>query len=212
MNATDCGLLFDLDGVVIDSESTYTRFWDDIDKIYPTGIPNFAIYIKGTTLESILTHFPDEKVKADIVRRIKAFQDVMTYHLFPGAERLLAEIKSRGIACALVTSSDDRKMHGLFSQIPKLKDYFDVIIDSAKVTRSKPDPQGYLLAAEELGRKPENCFVFEDSLQGLKAGRAAGATVIGLTTTYPYDKVAPLADKVINTLADITVDEILALK
>lgn len=204
-------VLFDLDGVLIDSEGDYSRFWKHINEIYPTGIDDFAIAIKGTTLPEILKHFEGDDVKNDIVRRIGEYQDEMQYTIFEGAEAFLSELNRRGIPAAIVTSSDEGKMKYLFKQHPNLKEYFTAIIDASMVTRSKPDPQGYLLGAEKLGAEPENCFVFEDSLQGLKAGRTAGAHVVGLATTYPRETVEQFADVVIDGLHAFTVDEMLAL-
>ena len=211
MTHSTCAALFDLDGVLIDSESVYSRFCTEIDRIYPTGIPNYALHIKGTTLPEILKDFPDEDVQKDILRRISEFQDVMHYELFQGVEHFLESLAAKGIPAAIVTSSDSRKMQMLFSQLPEFKRYFEAIIDASQVTRSKPDPQGYLLAASALGVAPERCYVFEDSLQGLRAGRAAGASVIGLATTYDREAVSPLADHVIDSFVDFTVEEMLAV-
>ncbi|MDE6051765.1 MAG: HAD hydrolase-like protein, partial [Paramuribaculum sp.] len=103
-NLEGTGALFDLDGVIIDSEGTYTQFWSEIDRIYPTGIENYAYAIKGTTLPEIMKHYDDEDVKADILRRIVEFQETMRYRLYPGVERFLSELRERGIPAAIVTS------------------------------------------------------------------------------------------------------------
>lgn len=206
------GALFDLDGVLIDSETTYTRFWTEIDCIYPTGIENYALAIKGTTLPEIMKHYDDSRVRADILRRITEFQESMTYELYPGVVDFLSILRDSSVPMAIVTSSDDRKMAHLFRQHPGFQKLFDAIVDASMVTRSKPDPQGYLLGAEKIGVAPEDCFVFEDSLQGLKAGRAAGAVVVGLATTYPAQKIAPLADKVIDGLGGVTLEDLISLK
>lgn len=206
------GVLFDLDGVIIDSESTYTEFWKGIDLLYPTGIENYAIVIKGTTLPEIMKHYKDETVKADILRRIHDFQESMVYTVYPGVERFLSQLRSRDIPAAIVTSSDERKMEILFMQHPQLHDYFAAIIDASMVSRSKPDPEGYIKAAEALGCDPANCFVFEDSLQGLKAGERSGATVVALATTYPAETLKDKAAKVIGGFESFTVDDMLALR
>lgn len=213
MNLTcEYGALFDLDGVIVDSESQYTVFWDGIEKMYPTGIPDYAVAIKGTTLEKILNNYPDQAVRDDIVQRLNKFQEEdMDYPIYPGVETFLEELKRRGIPAAVVTSSDHRKMDVVYARHPRLKDYFEVIIDGSMVTRSKPDPQGYLLAASRIGRDPRHCFVFEDSLQGLKAGRASGAAVIGLATTYPAELLTDKADKIISGFEGFSVDSMLAV-
>lgn len=203
--------LFDLDGVIIDSEKVYTRFWTEIEKIYPTGIPDYPYAIKGTTLETIMTNYSSEEVKADIIRRLKQLQDTMVYELYPGALEFLEELRRSGVAMAMVTSSDDRKMRMLLAQIPRIGELFSFIIDGSMVTRSKPDPQGYNLAAARLGFDPADCCVFEDSIQGLHAGRAAGGKVVGLATTYPRSVVEPLADITVDRLGDMTVERFNAL-
>ena len=76
----EIGFLFDLDGVLIDSEREYTRIWTDIDKAYPTGIENFALKIKGTTLDNILsTYYPEEEVKKNVKRMLDEEESAMKY-------------------------------------------------------------------------------------------------------------------------------------
>lgn len=205
------GALFDLDGVLIDSETTYTRFWEEIDRIYPTGIENYAIAIKGTTLPEILKHYEDESVRTDIVRRVVEFQENLTFNLYDGVEEFLAQLRQNNIRTAIVTSSDNRKMQLLFSQIPQLKELVDVVIDASMVTHSKPNPEGYLKAAEAIGCNPKDCYVFEDSLQGLKAGRESGATAIALATTYPRETLKGKAAKIIDGFVGFSVKDMLSI-
>lgn len=208
----DTAVLFDLDGVLIDSEGLYTAFWAETGRIFGVPSPTFAADIKGTTLKSILNYFPGEELKAKVIQRIHDFEDTMQYQLFPGVEDFLKALKQAGIPTAIVTSSDEVKMACLYSQLPILREMVDVVIDASMVTRSKPDPQGYILAAEKLGRAPENCFVFEDSLQGLEAGRSAGATVIGLATTNSVDAVRPLCDYLLPSFVGFSVSDLLNIK
>lgn len=190
--------LFDLDGVLIDTEGTYTEFWDEMARRYHKPA-TFALDIKGTTLAKILqANFPPE-LHDGIERMIHDFENSMVFRLFNGVEHFLDELEAMSVPMAIVTSSDDKKMRALGLQLPALVNRMAVIIDGSMVTRSKPDPQGYLMAAERLGKDPQRCVVFEDSLQGLEAGRRAGCKVVGLATTNPRSKVAPLADVVIDT-------------
>lgn len=205
------GVLFDLDGVLIDSETTYTRFWEEIDRIYPTGIENYAIAIKGTTLPEILKHYNDETVRTDIVRRVKEFQENLTFNLYDGVEEFLTQLRQNNIRTAIVTSSDNRKMQLLFSQIPLLKELVDTVIDASMVEHSKPNPEGYLKAAAALGCAPKDCYVFEDSLQGLKAGTDSGATVIALSTTYPREILKGKAAKIIDGFVGFSVKDMLSI-
>lgn len=209
-NNPQCAALFDLDGVIIDSEGEYTRFWSDVDRQHPTGIDNFALAIKGTALPLILQNF-DPELHTAIVEALHNFEQNMRYIPYPGALQFIADLRARHIPTAIVTSSDAVKMGHLFNQHPGLEDAVDVVINSSMITRSKPDPQGYLLAAERLGVQPKYCIVFEDSIQGLHAGRAAGAAVVGISTTNPIEAVTPLADIVSPDLASLIIDDLLGL-
>ena len=87
------GALFDLDGVVIDSESAYTECWKEIEERFPTGIDNFAIKIKGSTLPKILdTYFPDRQVQEEIGKMIVDYERNMRYVPFPEAIRFIEEL------------------------------------------------------------------------------------------------------------------------
>lgn len=200
------GVLFDLDGVLIDSEGTYTEFWSDVDRRYPTGIENFAFAIKGTTLPEILRNFPDEATQRKIVDGLIEFQNNMRFRLFPETESFLDMLASNGIKMAIVTSSDDSKMERLYEQHPGFKERFDAVIDASQVTKSKPDPEGYLKGAEALGLSPDECVVMEDSLQGLKAARASGAKVVALSTTYPASRLEGMADLIVDNLGELSID------
>lgn len=193
--------LFDLDGVVVDSEKIYTLIWDAIDNRFPTGVRNFSQKIKGTTLDNILsTYFPDPALQKEVVAMLYDMESKMDYPLIEGASHVLAELKARRIPAALVTSSNQDKMNHLWERQPGLKQYFTAIVTADMVSRSKPDPEGYLKGASLLGVPPERCVVVEDSLQGVKAGRAAGARVIGMAGTLPADLLSPYADVVATDL------------
>jgi len=201
--------LFDLDGVLVDSESTYTRFWENIEQIYPTGIPNYALAIKGTNLAKILAHYPSQQVRDDIVARIDRFELTMDYPLFDGATRLLDELRAHDIPTAIVTSSSVTKMESLFAKLPQLRDMVDTIVTGSDVSQSKPDPEGYLLAAARLDVDPRQCVVFEDSLQGIEAGRRSGAKVVGIATTNPREALAGRVDWLVDNVAQINVEMLL---
>lgn len=202
------GALFDLDGVLVDSETLYTEFWSDMERRFPTGDPDYAINIKGMNLATILQNY-DEDTRPAVMQAIHDFEDTMVYPVMPGVYEFVEMLRREGAATAIVTSSDSVKMGFLFRQHPDLAPLFDTVVDGSMVTRSKPDPQGYLMAAEAIGVAPADCLVFEDSIQGLQAGRASGARVIGLATTFPVERVAPLADVVLTTFAGITLTDIL---
>lgn len=204
--------LFDLDGVLIDSETLYTHFWEKVGRTHHLPSPNFAHEIKGTTLNDILTtYFPEPEVRRDVDRMLHEFENEIVYPIFPGALEFVDLLRERGMKTVIVTSSDDKKMEFLFNQHPEFPSHFDAIVTAADVTHSKPHPEPYLAGATKAGVDPLRCIVFEDSFQGLQAGRAAGCMVVGLSTTNSAEQVAKFADTVTPSLAALSarIDELL---
>ena len=204
-----CGVLFDLDGVLLDSEGLYSVFWEQMDKEYPTGIDNFAAYIKGLHLNRIMSYFAREEDRQDILAKLVEHEREMRYEFFPGALALVGQLRDRGIPMAIVTSSDRKKMQSLYSQHPEFPTLFDHIITGDMVAKAKPDPYCYLKGAQLIGLDIRDCIVVEDSRNGLLAGRASGARVIGIATTLPADEVRPLCDLTVNTIADLSIEMML---
>ena len=194
--------LFDLDGVLIDTEPVYTRIWNDIEKHFPTGKENFAQIIKGSTLPKILNTYFRPEDHAAIIAMLEEAEESMDYPLFTDTIPFLQRLRDAGIPAAIVTSSNDRKTNRLFAMYPGFRDYFASVVTDSRVRHSKPDPEGYLLGASDLSTDPADCVVFEDSFNGLKAGRAAGCTVVGLSTTNPAGSLTDLADIVVPSLGD----------
>lgn len=195
------GMLFDLDGVLVDSEGEYSKFWGAMGDRYGL-VSTFASDIKGTTIGEILQNFP-ESDRDGILAALHEFEANMEYPVYPGVIEFLGRLKKAGIPSAIVTSSDNVKMDLLFGRRPELREMVNVVITGSMVSRSKPDPEGYLKGAELIGAPVEECCVFEDSLQGLQAGRSSGATVVGIATTNSREKVAPLADITVDRFEEI---------
>ena len=185
-------LLFDLDGVLIDSERQYTRIWADVDRIvYHTGVKDFPLAIKGMTLANILEE-----------RKLR-------FGYMPGARELLAELKRREIPAVLVTSSDLAKMNRLQEVLPDIFQWFSHIVYGEMVEHGKPAPDPYLLGAGLAGVPASDCAVIEDSLSGLESGRAAGAYLIGMTDTLGRKAIEGHADIVLDSLEDLDLDLLL---
>ena len=195
------GMLFDLDGVLVDSEGEYSKFWGAMGDRYGL-VSTFASDIKGTTIGEILQNFP-ESDRDGILAALHEFEANMEYPVYPGVMEFLGRLKKAGIPSAIVTSSDNVKMDLLFGRRPELREMVNVVITGSMVSRSKPDPEGYLKGAELIGAPVEECCVFEDSLQGLQVGRSSGATVVGIATTNSREKVAPLADITVDRFEEI---------
>lgn len=204
-----CGVLWDLDGVLLDSEGKYSIFWARMDVEHPTGIDNFASYIKGFHLNRIMSYFESEEVRQRILDELLAFERDMVYEFFPGAIELVKQLRAAGIPMAIVTSSDRKKMQSLYSQHPEFPTLFDHIITGDMVTKAKPDPDCYLMGAKMLGIDIKDCIVVEDSRNGLIAGRESGARVIGIATTLSREAVNELSDMTLDTIGQLSVEQML---
>lgn len=201
------GFLFDLDGVLIDSESEYSRIWSTVNREYPTGVEDLEVRIKGCTLDKILNdYYPLSDTRKKVVERLYELEGLMHYEYLPGAQELLQELRCNGIPAVMVTSSNDDKMRHLDEELPDIRGYFSNIVTADMITRSKPDPEGYLNGASSIGIDIRKCVVFEDSLQGVKAGRNADAFVVGVVGTLPRPMLAPYCDLLVDSLKEIDLE------
>ena len=203
-------VLFDFDGVVVDTETQYTIFWHQIGVEY-LGKDDIEDRVKGQTLTYIYdTFFPGmTKEQAEITRRLDRFEQEMSFDYIPGVLDFIADLRRRGVKMAVVTSSNDAKMAAVYRVHPEIKTMFDRILTAEMFTASKPAPDCFLLGMEVFGTTPDTTYVFEDSFNGLKAGMASGAAVIGLATTNSREAIAPLCHCVLEDFTGFTYDKML---
>ncbi len=126
----------------------------------------------------------------------------------PGVTEFLTALRAAAIPCAIASSTDYENIRVALDLI-QLGDCFDAIISAEDVSRGKPDPQVFLLAAQKLAVPPTRCVVFEDAIVGIEAGHAAGMKVVAVATTN-----APVAldaaDRVVTRLDQLSVRELSA--
>lgn len=202
------GALFDLDGVIIDTESQYTILWDNIGQKY-LHKPDFGTTIKGSTLSMIFdTYFQScpEKQK-EITAETARFEEQLKMPFIPGAAEFIRSIKCAGWKTAVVTSSSRKKMVTVYKKRPEISEWIDIFLTAEDFPRSKPAPDPYLIAAEKLDIPLPRCIVFEDSLNGLKSGKSSGIKLVGLSTTLSREIVAQYADIVIPDFTQFTPEQ-----
>lgn len=201
--------LFDLDGVVFDTEPQYTIFWGAQCREFHPEHPGLEHEIKGQTLVQIYdAWFSGElqEKQAVITERLNLYEQQMDYIYVPGFEDYVKKLRTQGVKTAVVTSSNRIKMEAVYERHPEFKGLFDAILTSEDFERSKPDPDCYLKAANRLKVSVKDSVVFEDSFNGLKSGRAAGMYVVGLATTNPAEAISPYADKVVKDYHELASD------
>ena len=193
--------LFDLDGVVFNTEPQYTGFWGAQCREFHPEHPGLEHESKGQTLVQIFDrHFSGDLAYSQeiITNRLNDFEQTMRFDYVEGFEDFVSRLRSRGVKTAVVTSSNIAKMQSVYQSRSEFRQMFDAILTSEDFERSKPDPDCYLKAAERLGAEIDECIVFEDSFNGLKSGRAAGMKVVGLATTNSAESIAPYSDVIIS--------------
>ena len=201
--------LFDLDGVVFDTEPLYTLFWRNLDKRLRPNIDNFEHIIKGQTLAQIYDKYfaGEEKKQEEITAFVNEYEQNMSFNYIAGFEDFVKDVRSKGIKTAVVTSSNLEKMLNVYNKHPEFKGYFDEILTSEDFEESKPSPDCYLKAAARFDVSPKECIVFEDSFNGLRSGIASGARVIGLATTNPVAEIEPYTKEVISNYDGFTLSD-----
>lgn len=205
-------VLFDFDGVIMDTETQYTVFWNEQGKKY-LGEEDFGRSIKGQTLTQIYDKYFGDKPDAqqEITAGLNVFEKEMSYEYIPGIEAFIADLRRNGVKIAVVTSSNEEKMQNVYNAHPEFKGMVDRILTGEMFARSKPAPDCFLLGMEVFGATPENTYVFEDSFHGLQAGMTSGATVIGLATTNSSEAITGKAHYIMDDFTGMTYDKLLTL-
>ncbi len=206
--------IFDLDGVLTDTAEYHYQSWKLLCK--EQGIPfdrKINEKLRGVSrrksLEIILG---DQKVSpgkfSEMLERKnnyyrESIKNISKKDLFPGVEKVLEELKGKGIKLALGSSSKNARpvIEGL-----GVKDFFEAIADGNSVEKAKPAPDIFLFAAEKLGVVPENCVVVEDAEAGIEAALTAGMFVVGIG---PWERVGK-SHIHFPEIGEINLDEIFA--
>ena len=180
------GVLFDMDGVILDTEKLYTRFWVEAAQTlgYPMtyemalGMRSLSRQAGERQLKAYLGEAVDyHEVRETRIRIMETFIEENGVELKPGIHELLAFLKEHGIKTSIATSSPLDRTKKYLSQVG-LVDSFDALISGHMVEHGKPEPDIYLYAASNLGLKPEECLVLEDSPTGILAAYCAGSVPV----------------------------------
>ena len=202
-------VIFDMDGVLTDSEPAFHAAVNDILARYGRSIDirTYERFIGMATpvmWRQVIDLFD---IPATLDEIIEAYEPPLMARLreprppLPGAKELLAKLRALGVPLGLCTASYRRWVEAILPSAGIAQD-FDVIVAGDDVARTKPDPQPYIQAAHALGFAPEQCVVVEDSASGLTSALASGAHVIQLRATSTAADPMPGVAQVITALAE----------
>jgi beta-phosphoglucomutase len=210
------GVIFDMDGVLIDSHPAHRDAWQKfLATIGRTiGSDELDFILEGRRREEILRHFlgdlPEEtlaeygQMKDELFR--ESFQSVQ---LVPGIQELLDELKTEGMATGIATSASAGRTWSILRSL-KLEDAFTTVVTGDDVRVGKPDPAAYKLASERMQRSPEELLALEDAPCGVRSARSAGMRCIGVATNGRTDALLQAgADRVIPNFLGLSLEKIL---
>ena len=206
------GVLFDMDGVLVDSAAAHLESWRALARQHSINISDadFKAAFGRTSREIIRLLWGPELSAAEVERRDAekevVYRDLIRGHvpIMPGCREMLTALTSAGFRLAVATSGPPENLE-LVLRAADIGAFFEVTVDGRDIQRGKPAPDCFLLAAERLGLPPDACVVVEDALVGIAAGRAAGMPVIALEGTYPAEQLhAAGAAGVVRRLAEIS--------
>jgi beta-phosphoglucomutase len=185
-------ILFDMDGVIVDSMRFHAAAWKQVLGEYGVIVDDIDIYLREgmsgrQSVEDIFFEYgkplPDEQVFQELIAKKHALFESNHIGLYPCVETILAWIKSCNMLTGLVTGSLKRSVDYVLK--PGVQSQFNVVITAEDVSKGKPDPEPYMRAIERLGVKPEQTLIVENAPMGIRSARSAGITCYALETTLP---------------------------
>lgn len=214
-------VLYDMDGVMIDSEPLHIETTNRILKEYGHSrdeIPqNMQKQFMGRkvvdVLQSIIDYF-GLKVDAETLLKKKSeflFRLIKErLHLFPGMRESLERFRREGLKVALATSGTRLYVDHVLEKF-LLQNAFGVVVSADDVRKGKPDPEIYLTTTKRLGLQPRECLVLEDAENGVKAAKRAGCFCIAVRREHNKDQDLSRADKLVHSLEEITLEMVNSL-
>jgi beta-phosphoglucomutase len=205
------GVIFDVDGVLIDSYEAHFESWQIVAPEFGAMMTReeFAKGFGRTSREIIKDLWPgrfsDERILQFDQAKESAYRDILRSH-FPemrGAAELMQSLHDAGFKIALGSSGPKENVAIALQKLTKAN-LISASVDGSQVTRGKPDPEVFLLAASKLGIDPKNCAVIEDAPAGLEAARRAGTATVALTGTASREQLAQRADLVVESLSELS--------
>ena len=190
-------IIFDLDGVVINTEPLHARAKRMAFEHYGVDVPEdmyaeFRGRADRDMVEGVVEQFgpPSLEWKKVLARKDELFNELEhEIELIPGVADFIALARQHFEKLAMVTSATRRNQEYALRRFG-LESFFDVVVTANETTRTKPDPEPYLTALSKLAIEPELCLVVEDSTHGIAAANAAGCEVVAITTSFSSDELA----------------------
>jgi beta-phosphoglucomutase len=206
--------IFDLDGTLIDNNSYHLQSWLQYlkDMNREMSEEEYKANVNGRTNKDVIEYIFNRKMDDQEALKYAHEKEAIYRQIYapyikpvPGLLELLEKLRSLSIPMAIATSGIQVNIDFLFEHIP-IRSYFNVIVNSAHITRGKPDPEIYIKTAQLLNIPPSECLVFEDAVVGINSAKAAGMKVVGVLTTHTAGELSG-ADVLIKDFTEMVVKE-----
>ena len=209
------GVIFDMDGVLVDSYRAHLRSWRDTAARHGLALTDadFARTFGRTSRDIIRALWPDRFNDAEVAQFDAAkearYREILAedFPEMPGASDLIRALHEAGFRLAIGSSGPPENVALVLSRLCE-GELFDATVNGTEVAHGKPNPDVFLTAARKLGIPPSRTAVIEDAPAGVEAARRAGAVAVGLLGTAPRERLAEHADVVVDTLTHLSPDSI----
>lgn len=216
MSASDWSVIFDMDGVLVDSSEAHFQAWHRLGQREGKPFTRELFQLTfGMHNQQIVPMWMDQEVPQNEIDRLAGWKETAYRELvvelmrpIPGVLDLIAALHAEGVTMAVGSSGPLPNIQLVLKQLG-MSEYFSALSTGEDVTHGKPDPEVFLVAARRLARDPKRCVVLEDAPQGVEAARRAGMAVLGITSSRPAEDLP--ADRVVETFAGLQPADLRAL-
>jgi beta-phosphoglucomutase family hydrolase len=183
-------VIFDMDGTLVDNNPFHVKAWQAFyqKRGRELSLDEYKQNINGRVAKDIFPYIFQRQIEPEEIALLSdekesLYRELYKPHIKPidGLVPFLEVLKDAGLPMAIATSGLPVNIDFLFEHLV-IKKYFQSIIDASQITKGKPNPEIFLKAAQSIHTDPLNCVVFEDSVSGIAAAKAAGMKVVALTT------------------------------
>ncbi|MCL0094825.1 nucleoside-diphosphate kinase, partial [Dehalococcoidales bacterium] len=214
INSKAKAVIWDMDGVIADTAPYHLNAWQQVFQKRGVNFTeedfrrNFGQRNDTIIRNTLGEETPQSEIDAIAREKERNFRQLVRQNIkpFPGAIKLIKLLKKHSFKMALASSAPIENIRLVIKGLG-INNYFQSIICGGDVTKGKPSPQGFLLAAQRLGVEPKNCIVIEDAIAGITAAKRAGMYCLAITNTHPRQSLAE-ADLIVDTLEEVRVSDL----
>lgn len=210
---TDIGLIFDMDGTLLDNNPYHFSAWKSLclESGKKLTLEEYKNHISGINSEQTIKYLFGEHLTTSEIQELKIRKDTYYKHMIAagvkpldGLTDLLRQAQLAAIPMAVASSASPQNILHVLDAL-RIGPFFTAVADSTMVPRGKPAPDLFILASQMIGVPPRKCIVFEDSFNGIRGAKQAGMFTIGISTSHDPEELIRMADRVLSDYRSLTI-------